>query len=112
MRTSTPSAVAYGGPSAATLMEQAKGVLIFRYGVDADTAAAQMNRWAAEAGEPVEAIAHAIVHDICQVDRVDAKAPWLVRWLEGQLRHTSVSVHRQRVPRHDQRRDHRPERRG
>jgi hypothetical protein len=103
MRTSTSSAVAYGGPSAATLMEQAKGVLIFRYGVDADTAAAQMNRWAAEAGEPVEAIAHAIVHDICQVDRVDAKAPWMVRWLDGQLRHATPSVHRQRVPRHDHR---------
>jgi hypothetical protein len=101
MRTSSSRAVAYAGPNAATLMEQAKGVLIFRYGVDADTAAAQMNHWAGETGEPVEAIAHALVHDICQVSQVDAKAPWVVRWLERQLRHATPSIHRQRVPRHD-----------
>lgn len=72
---------------AAALIEQAAGVLIFRFGVDAATAKALMQLWAAEAGAQVDAVAHALVHDICQGDRSGPSDPHLVRWLEDRLRH-------------------------
>lgn len=72
---------------AAALIEQAAGVLIFRFGVDAATAKALMQLWAAEAGAHVDAVAHALVHDICQGDRSGPTDPHLVRWLEDRLRH-------------------------
>jgi hypothetical protein len=72
---------------AAALIEQAAGVLIFRFGVDAATAKALMQLWAAEAGAQVDAVAHALVHDICQGDRSGPTDPHVVRWLEDRLRH-------------------------
>jgi hypothetical protein len=71
----------------AALIEQAAGVLIFRFGVDAATAKALMQLWAAEAGAQVDAVAHGLVHDICQGDRSGPTDPHLVRWLEDRLRH-------------------------
>ena len=71
----------------AALIEQAAGVLIFRFGIDAVTAKALMQLWAAEAGAQVEAVAHGLVHDICQGDRSGPTDPHLVRWLEDRLRH-------------------------
>ena len=72
---------------AAALIEQAAGVLIFRFGVDAATAKALMQLWAAEAGAQGDAVAHALVHDICQGDRSGPTDPHLVRWIEDRLRH-------------------------
>ena len=71
----------------AAVVEQAKGVLIFRYGVDADAAYSLLELWAAEAGFPVEDVACAVVHDICQGRHDDATEARLVRWLEERLRH-------------------------
>ena len=72
--------------SAATaLLEQAKGVLIFRYAIDACSAHKLIQRWAASAEVGIETVARALVHEICQGDRpVDLR---FVRWLEDQLRH-------------------------
>lgn len=68
------------------LVEQAKGVLIFRYGIDADAAHALMELWAAETGSTISAVAHAVVHEICQGERRGPTEPPLVRWLEERLR--------------------------
>ena len=73
--------------AAACLLEQANGVLIFRYSIDAMAAAALIERWGAESGAGVEAVAHALVHDICQGDCGSEHDAWLVRWLEDRLRH-------------------------
>jgi hypothetical protein len=69
------------------VLEQAKGVLIFRYGIDAVTAFSLLELWSAENGHAVDAVAHAVVHDICQGDRNASSDPQLVRWLEDRLRH-------------------------
>jgi len=72
---------------AAALLEQAKGVLIFRYAIDACTAFGLIERWAVESGTGIETVAHALVHDICQGDRTELRDPSFVRWLEERLRH-------------------------
>ena len=68
------------------VLEQAKGVLIFRYAVDADAAGRLLCLWSAGAGVPVREVAHALVHDICHGDQSEASNPMLVRWLEDRLR--------------------------
>lgn len=69
------------------MVEQAKGVLMFRYGVSSYEALAVLGRWAAESGYTLPAIARAITLGVCQgrwgTDRGDAG---LVRWLENRLR--------------------------
>jgi hypothetical protein len=85
-------ALAAAGPGAARQatheaeLEQAKGVLIFRYAVDADAAGRLLCLWSAGAGVPVHEVAHALVHDICHGDESEASNPLLVRWLEDRLR--------------------------
>lgn len=70
------------------LVEQAKGVLIFRYAIGACSAYKLMQRWATSASVGIEKVAHALVHDICQGG--DPREPSdlrFVRWLEDRLRH-------------------------
>src|SRR3954451_18952106 len=75
------------GVAPEAVLEQAKGVLIFRYAVDADAAGRLLCLWSAGAGVPVGEVAHALVHDICHGDQSEAGNPMLVRWLEDRLRH-------------------------
>jgi hypothetical protein len=74
------------------VVEQAKGVLIFRYAVDADAAGRLLCLWSAGAGVPVHEVAHALVHDICHGDQSEASNPMLVRWLEDRLRHEVTNL--------------------
>ena len=71
----------------AALVEQAKGVLIFRYGIDAYGALRQLQTWADEAGTTVEDVAHALVFAICQGVEVGPSDTRLARWIEERLRH-------------------------
>jgi ANTAR domain len=71
----------------AALVEQAKGVLIFRYGVDGDAAHGLLSRWADETGFTVEDVAHALVFAICQGVQVGPSDTRLARWIEERLRH-------------------------
>lgn len=71
---------------AAALLEQAKGVLIFRYSIGACTAFSLIEQWAEQTGTNINRVAHALVHDICQGDRTEPSDPRFVRWLEDQLR--------------------------
>jgi hypothetical protein len=68
-------------------IEQAAGVLIFRFGIDAATARELLRLWGAEVGVGVDALAQAMIHEICQGDRSRASDPHVVRWLEDRLRH-------------------------
>lgn len=79
--------------SAGALVEQAKGVLIFRYSTDADTALSILELWADEGGVDLPALAFALVHDICQGGPGTSRSdPGLVRWLEDRLRHDRPHV--------------------
>lgn len=71
---------------AAALLEQAKGVLIFRYSIGACTAFRLVERWAEEAGVAIDTVAHALVHEICQGQHGEGSDPRFVRWLEDRLR--------------------------
>lgn len=71
----------------AAVIEQAAGVLIFRFGIDAATARELMILWGAEVGASVETLAQAMIYEICQGDRSKASDAHVVRWLEDRLRH-------------------------
>jgi hypothetical protein len=83
--------------SRAALIEQAKGVLIFRYAIGACTAYQLMEGWAVEAGVGIEQVAHTLVHEICQGEKAEPSNTRFVRWLEERLRQEFTS--NARVPR-------------
>lgn len=86
------------GPTRTTpvaLVEQAKGVLIFRYGIAADAAYSLLELWAAQTDVTVDQVAHAVVHEICQGERSMPSDPHLVRWLEDRLRREFPTAERQ-----------------
>lgn len=74
------------------LIEQAKGVLIFRYAIAAEAAYSLLELWAAQTDATVDQVAQAVVHEICQGDRTVPSDPGLVRWLEERLRHEFPGV--------------------
>jgi hypothetical protein len=86
------------------LVEQAKGVLIFKYAVDASTAMGILEVWAEETDVDLVALCFALVHDICQgTTRSPRHAdPALVRWLEERLRkappHVDLAVVTEPIP--------------
>ena len=69
------------------IVDQAAGVLVFRYSIAADAAYDLLQRWASDAEVGVEAVARALVLDICQGAAGTGSDPRLVRWLEERLRH-------------------------
>jgi len=69
------------------VVEQAKGVLMLRYGIGSYEAFAVLGRWAQESGFSIPDVARAITHGVCQGH--SGHAPHergLVRWLEQRLR--------------------------
>jgi hypothetical protein len=69
------------------LTEQAKGVLMLRYGINSYEALAVLARWAHESASSIDDLARALTHGICQGrDLGSHQDAWLVRWLEQQLR--------------------------
>jgi hypothetical protein len=76
----------------AAVLEQAKGVLIFRYSISADAAHSLLELWAAQTDASVDDVAHAVVHEICQGDHTVPTDPSLLRWLEERLRHEFPGV--------------------
>jgi hypothetical protein len=69
------------------VVEQAKGVLMLRYGVGSYESLATLVRWAHDVDVPVPQIARTLVQGVCQGrPLVDDNARWLVRWLEQRLR--------------------------
>lgn len=68
------------------VIEQAKGVLMLRYGVDADRAFAQLREWSQRSNTPLHRIADTLVTAICRGARTADHDTELVRWLELRLR--------------------------
>ncbi len=84
-----PRATSVPGPraSASALIEQAKGALMLRYGIDSYQALALLVRWARVSHTPVPSIAHTLLHGICEGNpQTEVRHRALVRWLEAQLR--------------------------
>lgn len=73
------------------IVEQARGVLMLRYGVGSYVALATLARWAREAEVDINEISRVLVHGVCQ-GRIGPHGQdrGLVRWLEHQLR-TEIS---------------------
>ena len=68
-------------------IEQAKGALMLRYGVDSHQAFAVLVRWARVTHTPVRTVAHTLLHGICEGNpETERRQRSLVRWLEDQLR--------------------------
>ena len=75
------------------VVEQAKGVLMLRYGIGSYEAFAVLGRWSQESGVPLEDVSRAITHGVCQGHAGTAlEQTGLVRWLEQRLRDDVVDV--------------------
>ena len=83
--------------SSTALVEQAKGALVFRFGIDADTELAVLELWADQREQELTRIAYVLVHDICR--GVDEPSDTdLARWLEEQLRKQCPEIRLEVVP--------------
>jgi hypothetical protein len=69
------------------LIEQAKGALMLRYGMDHFQAFALLVRWSRLTHTPVHSLAGTLVHGLGEAN-TDARHRPLIRWLEDQLRQT------------------------
>ena len=79
------------------LIEQAKGALMLRYGVDSHQAFAVLVGWSRMSHTPLTTIAHTLLRGICEGNpQIEIRQRALLRWLESQLR--------ERDPAHAQRR--------
>jgi len=75
------------------IVEQAKGVLMLRYGIGSYEALAVLGRWSQERGASLHELARALTHGVCQGHcGPGAEQTALVRWLEAQLR-KDVTAH-------------------
>jgi hypothetical protein len=68
------------------VIEQAKGVLMLRYGIGSYEALAVLGRWSQESGFSLSDVARAITHGVCQGRSGTPYEAGLVRWLEQRLR--------------------------
>jgi hypothetical protein len=70
------------------IIEQAKGALMLRYGINSYQAFAVLVRWSRVSHTPVHTIAHALLHGVCEGNpQTENRQGPLIRWLEDQLRH-------------------------
>ncbi|HEX2177677.1 MAG TPA: ANTAR domain-containing protein [Nocardioidaceae bacterium] len=70
------------------VIEQAKGALMLRYGMDADRAHAVLVGWSRDCGIEPQTLAGTLVNVVCTgADHDPTLDPTLVRWLEEHLRH-------------------------
>jgi hypothetical protein len=69
------------------VIEQAKGVLMLRYGIGSYEALAVLGRWSQDSGVSIGDLSRAITHGVCQGHSGHASTSTaLVRWLEQRLR--------------------------
>jgi hypothetical protein len=68
------------------VVEQAKGVLVLRYGIDPGHAFTVLSAWSREADLDVHTIADTLVTAVCQGEQGRGYDGTLVRWLEEHLR--------------------------
>jgi len=68
------------------VIEQAKGVLILRYGLDEDRAFAVLRRWSQDSNTKLHTIADVLVNTVCRDDPQPPTDPEVARWLEDRVR--------------------------
>lgn len=69
------------------VVEQAKGVLMLRYGIGSFEALGVLQRWSSETGHSVVQVSQAITHVLCQGHRrAWDEDPSFIRWLEQRFR--------------------------
>lgn len=69
------------------VIEQAKGVLMLRYGIGSYEALAVLGRWSRETGSSLDDTARVLTSSICQGrSTTAAHQEFLARWLEQRLR--------------------------
>jgi hypothetical protein len=67
--------------------EQAKGVLMLRYGINSYEALAVLARWSHESASSIGELSRAITHGVCQGRAFGSPdEALLVRWIEQRLR--------------------------
>ena len=70
------------------IIEQAKGALMLHYGINSCQAFAVLVRWSRVTHNPVDIVAHTLLHGICEGNpQTETRQRPLIRWLEDQLRH-------------------------
>lgn len=75
------------------VVEQAKGVLMLRYGLGSYEALAVLVSWSREADVGLGPLCRALVHGVCQGRRhASRESSWLVRWLEQRMRDEVVAA--------------------
>lgn len=73
------------GEAERALVEQAKGILILRYGIGSSTAHATLTQWSRETGVSLLELSDALVRGVGQ-GRASTAQHGLLRWLERRLR--------------------------
>ena len=73
------------GPTQETVVEQAKGVLMLRYGIGSYESLATLAQWSRDAHVSLPELSRALVKGICQ-GHSGPRERGLVRWLEHRLR--------------------------
>jgi hypothetical protein len=69
------------------VVEQAKGVLMLRYGIGSYEALAVLERWSHETGASLSDLSRAVTHGICQGHTgSNPDTVFLIRWLERRFR--------------------------
>src|SRR3990170_5318728 len=67
------------------VIEQAKGALILRYGVDDDSAFAVLRRWSQDSNIKLHTIADVLVNTVCRDDPQPPQDSELADWLTQQV---------------------------
>jgi hypothetical protein len=78
-------AEAPGGLWSGALVEQAKGMLVHRYGIAPQDAGRLLDLWAQEANVEARTVAATLIEDIAQSASHPARDPALVEWLTERL---------------------------
>ena len=68
------------------VIEQAKGALMLRYGLDDEAAFAVLRRWSQNSNTKLNSIADTLVNSVCRDDPQPPDDPTLAEWLQEQIR--------------------------
>jgi hypothetical protein len=68
------------------VIEQAKGALMLRYGLDQDAAFAVLKRWSQDSNIKLHTIADTLVNSVCRDDPPPPANPDLAHWLGESVR--------------------------
>lgn len=81
------------------VVEQAKGALMLRFGIDSHQAFAVLVRWSRVTRTSVPTLSQTLLHGICEGNpETEIRQRSLVRWLEDQLRNGDLDLDRPAPP--------------